>query len=68
MKKQGFIEGILSDAARNSIVDRCKDENGKIDVNRALSVTRAMGYTSSYDRHQVINYANRRNNEHSNNN
>ena len=58
MKKQGFLEGILNDAARNSIVDRCRDENGKINVNQALSVTHSMGYTSAYDREQVIIYAN----------
>ena len=58
MKKQGFIEGILSDAARNSIVDRCRDENGKINTNQAIAIAHARGYTSFEDRVRIINYAN----------
>ena len=54
MKKQGFIEGILSDAARNSIVDKCKDSNGEVNVKQALSIARAKGYTSFIDRARII--------------
>ena len=56
-KKQGFIDGILSDMVRNSIVDMCRNSDGTVDVNRALSVARAKGYTSFYDRARIIRQA-----------
>lgn len=57
MKDKGFIEGILSDIARNSIVDKCKDANGQVDVNKALSIARAKGYNSFTDRARIIRRA-----------
>ena len=51
-------KGILHDAVRNSIVDKSKDKNGKVDVNRALSVARAKGYNTFEDRVRIINRAN----------
>ena len=56
-KKQGFIDGILSDMVRNSIVDMCRNSDGTVDVNKALSVGRAKGYTSFSDRARIIRRA-----------
>ena len=56
-KKQGFVEGILSDMVRNSIVELCRDSDGTINVNRALSVARAKGYTSFSDCAHIIRRA-----------
>ena len=56
-KKQGFIDGILSDMVRNSIVDMCRNSDGTVDVNRAISVARAKGYTSFSDQVQIIRRA-----------
>lgn len=51
------VKGILSDAVRNSIVLSCKDSNGRVDVNRALSIARAKGYNSFSDRVRIIRRA-----------
>ena len=56
-KKQGFIDGILSDMVRNSIVDMCRNSDGTVDVNRALSMARAKGYTSFSYRARIIRRA-----------
>ena len=64
---KGFIDGILSDMELNSIVDKSRNADGTVNVDQALGVAWALGYTSFDDQALIIRMAEIENEKLSNN-
>ena len=65
--EKGFIDGILSDMELNSIVDKSRNVDGTVNVDQALGVAWALGYTSFDDQALIIRMAEIENEKLSNN-
>ena len=56
-------DSIFDMAIKKHIVANCKDANGKVNVNKALSVARAKGHNSAIDRIRIRRLAEIENNK-----
>ena len=55
--EKGFIDRILNDMELNSIVDMCRNYDGTVNVERALGVALARGYSSFKNQALIIRMA-----------